>query len=129
VRSTADIAPLEHCQRLGIPEAIFKIVWARQDGKCLCGQDLTLIPYIKDHEPPLGLRPRDDEANNPNRLQLLCFPCNDAKYSADRKKIDHSRRTASKHAEHLTRMAEKYPSRPYQRRGTIRSRGFERRRS
>ncbi len=136
--STATIVPLDHCQRLGIPEDVFIIVWARQGGKCAglsCCQDLSLVPYAKDHEPPLGLRPRDDEANDPERLQLLCLPCHDVKTygdgsprSGDRKQIDHARRAASKHADHLSRMAEKYPGRKYQRRGTIRGRGFERRR-
>jgi hypothetical protein len=127
--STARVPPLEHCKRLNIPQDVFEIVWERQGGKCAtpdCGQDLELVPFAKDHDPPLGLRPSYDEANDPERLQLLCLPCHDDKTkgdgsprSGDRKQIDHSRRTASKHAEHLSRIAEKYPGRPYQRRGTI----------
>lgn len=134
--STAATIPLEHCKRLNIPVPVFKIVWRRQDGHCAdCPQDLRLVPYHKDHDPALGLRPSDAEANDPKRIRLRCIPCHDAKTygdgsprSGDRKQIDHARRASTKHAQHMTRMAEKYPGRSYQKRGAIKNRGFERRR-
>lgn len=131
---SALISPLNHCTRLNIPERIFKIVWQRQDGKCArCPQDLNLVPFIKNHNPPLGLRPSDADANDPQRIELLCIPCDDEQTygngsprSGDRKQIDHARRTAEKEAEHRSQMAAKYPGRKRVKRGTIRSQGFQR---
>lgn len=118
------IEPLKHCERLHIPAKVFALVWTRQNARCPCGADLTSVQFAKHHEPPLGLRPEDADANDPERIQLLCLPCHDRRTPQDISDIAKAFRVSRKQAEHLTRMAEKYPGRPYQKRSKIRSRGF-----
>lgn len=104
--------PFESCQRRWIPRLVRVKVMLRQDGLCAdCGTGLILTRTVFDHRPPLALRERGDDANDPERLAAICLSCNERKTSRDLKEIAKAKRVASAHQEFLEGMSGKVPGR------------------
>jgi hypothetical protein len=100
------------CQRRYLPTKLKAEIMLRQDGRCAdCGTRLILGFFVFDHRPPLALRDKAEEANDPERLAAICWSCNDLKTPKDLKEIAKSKRIAEKHQAFLARQAEKQPGR------------------
>ena len=130
----APLPPDEHCKRLGVPKRVFDLVWKRQAGHCCdCPADLTTVKYIKEHEPPIWMRPKGSDPNDPDKLFLRCVPCDKIKTngvkhrprSGDKGKIAHVRAVRKTHGEFLNRMATKQCGQKREKTGSIRGRGFD----
>lgn len=96
-----------------VPPSVRRMVVERQMGccaacGCLLGPEFTEF----DHHPPLALREKDCDANDPALLQAMCAPCHRAKTSGDLRAIAKAKRLAEIEAQHRAMMSEKVPGRP-----------------
>jgi hypothetical protein len=84
----------------------------RQDGRCAdCGARLILGFFVFDHRSPLALRDEGDDANDPDRLAVICWTCDQQKTPRDLKEIARAKRLADKHQDFLARQRDKVPGR------------------
>jgi hypothetical protein len=103
---------LPRCGRRSLPRRLKAEIILRQDGRCVdCGTRL-IIGFVRfDHRPPLALRDKDADANDPERLAAICWTCDQRKTSKDLKEIARIKRLACKHDEFLDRQRNKVPGR------------------
>ena len=99
--------------RHAIPGRVRQAVVERQQGACarcgcLLGPDFTEF----DHHPPLALRDKNSDPNDPALLQALCTPCHRTKTGADVMAIAKAKRLAEAEFQHRVIMREKVPGRP-----------------
>lgn len=84
----------------------------RQEGLCAdCGTRLILDRIVYDHRPPLALREESDNANDPDRLAAICWPCNRRKTSRDLNEIAKTKRLAANHQAFVENTRSKVPGR------------------
>lgn len=101
------LIPYETCERRYLPTRLKAEIMLRQDGRCAdCGTRLILGFFVFDHRPPLALRDKAEEANDPARLAAICWSCNELKTPKDLKEIAKSKRIAEKHQAFVARQAE-----------------------
>jgi 5-methylcytosine-specific restriction endonuclease McrA len=67
---------------------------------------------VFDHRPPLALRVKGDNANDPDRLVAICTACDQRKTPRDIKEIARTKRLALNHQDFADRMLDKVPGRP-----------------
>jgi hypothetical protein len=85
----------------------------RQQGRCFdCGTRMMLGRIVFDHRPPLALRVKGDNANDPDRLVAICTVCDRRKTPRDIKDIARTKRLAFNHQDFTDRMRDKVPGRP-----------------
>ncbi len=102
--------PFDRCERRWLPGRLRAEILLRQEGRCAdCGTLLILGFFVFDHRPPLALRDREADANDPDRLAAICWTCNERKTPRDLKEIARAKRLAEKHQEHLERQRVKIP--------------------
>lgn len=99
--------------RHGVPGRVRQTVVERQRGTCarcgcLLGPDFTEF----DHHPPLALRDKDSDPNDPALLQALCTPCHRTKTGGDVRAIAKAKRLAETEDQHRALMSKKLPGRP-----------------
>ena len=64
--------PFESCARASVPRCIKAEILVRQYGRCAdCGTRLDVERIVFDHRPPLALRERDADPNDPDRLAAI----------------------------------------------------------
>jgi hypothetical protein len=73
---------------------------------------MILGKIVFDHRPPLALRAKGDDANDPDRLVAICRVCDRRKTPRDIKEIARTKRLALNHQDFTGRMREKVPGRP-----------------
>ena len=86
----------------------------RQKGRCFdCGTRMMLGKIVFDHRPPLALRAKGDDANDPDRLVAICRTCDQTKDTA-RHKRDRAEPSdwRSIIKDFVDRMRDKVPGRP-----------------
>ena len=106
------LVPYDPCQRRYLPTKLKAEIMLRQDGRCAdCGTRLILGFFVFDHRPPLAIRDKAEEANDPERIAAICWSCNEQKTPKDLKEIAKTKRIAEKHQTFLARQAEKQPGR------------------
>jgi 5-methylcytosine-specific restriction endonuclease McrA len=104
--------PFEICERKHLPQRLKAEIMLRQQGCCAdCGTRLILGFFVFDHRPPLALRDKYDEANDPERLAAICWTCDELKTPRDLKEIAKAKRLAERHQEHQERQRHKVPGR------------------
>jgi 5-methylcytosine-specific restriction endonuclease McrA len=104
--------PFEICERKHLPQRLKAEIMLRQQGCCAdCGTRLILGFFVFDHRPPLGLRDKDEDANDPERLAAICWSCDELKTPQDLKEIAKAKRLAERHQEHQERQRFKVPGR------------------
>jgi hypothetical protein len=104
--------PFEICKRKTLPQRLKAEIMLRQQGCCVdCGTRLILGFFVFDHRPALGLRDKDDEANDPERLAAICWTCDELKTPRDLREIAKAKRLAESHQEHQERFRAKVPGR------------------
>jgi 5-methylcytosine-specific restriction endonuclease McrA len=104
--------PFDRCDRRWIPGRLRADILLRQDGRCAdCSTRLILRFFIFDHRPPLALREKAEDANDPDRLAAICWTCDQQKTPRDLKEIARAKRLAEKHQEHLDRQRDRVPGR------------------
>src|SRR5918997_60859 len=80
--------PFEICERKHLPQRLRAEIMLRQEGCCAdCGTRLILGFFVFDHRPPLALRDKHEEANDPERLAAICLACDERKTPQDLKEI------------------------------------------
>ena len=67
---------------------------------------------VFDHRPPLALRAKGDNANDPDRLVAICTVCDQKKTPRDIKEIARTKRLALNYQDFTDRMRDKVPGRP-----------------
>ena len=67
---------------------------------------------VFDHRPPLALRAKGDDANDPDRIFAICRTCDQQKTPRDIKEIARTKRLALDHQDFVDRMGDKVPGRP-----------------
>jgi hypothetical protein len=96
-----------------VPALLRAKIMLRQNGRCFdCGARLMLGRIVFDHRPPLALRARNDDANDPDRLAAICRTCDKQKTPRDLKQIAKAKRLALDHQDFVERMSDKIPGRP-----------------
>jgi septal ring factor EnvC (AmiA/AmiB activator) len=104
--------PFERCQRKILPQRLEAEIMLRQQGCCAdCGARLILGFFVFDHRPPLALRDKHEDANDPERLAAICWACDERKTPQDLKEIAKTKRLAERQQEHLERQQAKVPGR------------------
>jgi len=104
--------PFDRCERRWIPGRLRGAILMRQEGRCAdCGTRLILGFFVFDHRPPLALREKAEDANDPERLAAICWTCDQQKTPRDLKEIARAKRLAEKHQEHLDRQRDRVPGR------------------
>src|SRR4051794_26469185 len=104
--------PFDHCERRVLPRRLRAEIMLRQDGRCAgCGTRLIIGFFVFDHRPPLALREKADDANDPERLAAICWTCDQQKTPKDLKEIAKAKRLADKHQDFVARQQEKVPGR------------------
>jgi hypothetical protein len=104
--------PFEHCQRQYLPQRLKAEIMLRQQGCCAdCGTRLILGFFVFDHRPPLALRDKHEDANDPDRLAAICWTCDERKTPQDLRAIAKAKRLAESHQEHQERQRAKVPGR------------------
>ncbi len=104
--------PFEICERKHLPQRLKAEIMLRQQGCCAdCGTRLILGFFVFDHRPPLGLRDKHEDANDPQRLAAICLACHERKTPQDLKEIAKAKRLAERHQEHQERQRHKVPGR------------------
>jgi len=84
----------------------------RQEGRCAdCRTRLIIGFFVFDHRPPLALRDEADDPNDPDRLAVICWTCDERKTPRDIKEIARTKRLAEKHQDFLERQRDKVPGR------------------
>ena len=84
----------------------------RQQGCCFdCGTRMILGKIVVDHRPPLALRAKGDNANDPDRLVAICTVCDQRKTPRDIKDIARAKRLALNQQDFAERMRDKVPGR------------------
>jgi hypothetical protein len=73
---------------------------------------MILGKIVFDHRPPLALRAKGDNANDPDRLVAICTVCDQRKTPRDIKDIARAKRLALTQQDFVERMREKVPGRP-----------------
>ena len=100
------------CERRSLPGRLKAEIILRQDGRCAdCGTRLIMGFFTFDHRPPLALRDREADANDPDRLAAICWTCDQQKTPQDLKEIARAKRLARKHEQFLARQRDKVPGR------------------
>ena len=85
----------------------------RQQGRCFdCRTRMMLGKIVFDHRPPLALRAKGDNANDPDRLVAICTICDQTKTPRDIKEIARTKRLALNYQDFTDRMRDKVPGRP-----------------
>ena len=99
-------------ERRSIPRRVRAEIMLRQEGRCAdCRTRLIIGFFIFDHRPPLALRDEADDPNDPDRLAVICWTCDEQKTPRDIKEIARTKRLAEKHRDFLERQREKVPGR------------------
>jgi hypothetical protein len=81
-------APFRSCKRQAPPALLRAQIMLRQQGRCFdCGTRMILGKIVFDHRPPLALRAKGDNANDPDRLVAICTVCDRRKTPRDIKDI------------------------------------------
>jgi hypothetical protein len=84
----------------------------RQEGRCAdCGTKLIIGFFVFDQRPPLTLREVGEDVNDPDRLSVICWTCDQQKTPKDLKEIARAKRLAEKHQDFLERQRDKVPGR------------------
>src|ERR1700720_3269060 len=100
--------PFKSCRRLSLPPLLRARIMLRQQGRCFdCGTRMVLGKIVFDHRPPLALRSKGDNANDPDRLVAICTVCNRRKTPRDIKDIARAKRLALTQQDFVERMREK----------------------
>ena len=73
---------------------------------------MMLGKIVFDHRPPLALRAKGDNANDPDRLVAICTACDQKKTPRDIKEIARTKRLALNYQDFTDRMRDKVPGRP-----------------
>ena len=73
---------------------------------------MILGKIVFDHRPPLALRAKGDNANDPDRLVAICTICNKRKTPRDIREIARAKRLAFNQQDFVERMRDKVPGRP-----------------
>ena len=73
---------------------------------------MILGKIVFDHRPPLALRAKGDNANDPDRLVAICTVCDQRKTPRDIKDIARAKRLALTQQDFVERMRDKVPGRP-----------------
>jgi hypothetical protein len=73
---------------------------------------MILGKIVFDHRPPLALRAKGDDANDPDRLVAICTVCDQRKTPRDIKDISRAKRLALNQQDFVERMRDKIPGRP-----------------
>jgi hypothetical protein len=104
--------PFDRCRRRYLPARLKAEILLRQNGACAdCGTRLILGFFVFDHRPPLGIRNREENANDPDRLAAICQRCDERKTPQDLKAIARTKRLALDHQDFLARQRTKVPGR------------------
>ena len=104
--------PFDRCERRQVPGRLRAEILLRQAGRCAdCGTRLILGFFVFDHRPPLALRERGEDANDPECLAAICWTCDQQKTPRDLKEIARTKRLAEAHQDFLERQASKVPGR------------------
>src|SRR4051812_2680324 len=104
--------PFPRPKRRSIPSRTPAEIMLRQEGRCAdCGTRLILGFFVFDHRPPLALCEENDDVNDPERLAVICWICNEQKTPKDLKEIARTKRLAEAHQEFLERQREKVAGR------------------
>jgi hypothetical protein len=110
--------PFDRCRRRYLPARLKAEILLRQNGACAdCGTRLILGFFVFDHRPPLGVRNREENANDPDRLAAICQRCDERKTPQDLKAIARTKRLAFDHQDFLARQRTKVPGRRVPSRG------------
>ena len=105
--------PFRSCKRHSLPARLRTQIMLRQKGRCFdCGTRMMLGKIIFDHRPPLALRAKGDDANDPDRIFAVCRTCDQQKTPRDIKEIARTKRLALDHQDFIDRMGDKVPGRP-----------------
>ncbi len=100
------------CERRHLPARLKAEIMLRQEGCCAdCGSRLILGFFVFDHRPPLALRERHEDANDPQRLAAICWRCDELKTPRDLKEIARTKRLAVKHQTFVAGQRTKVPGR------------------
>jgi hypothetical protein len=106
-------SPFSRCKREAPPPLLRAQIMLRQQGRCFdCGTRMILGKIVFDHRPPLALRAKGDNANDPDRLVAICTVCDQRKTPRDIKDIARAKRLALTQQDFVERMREKVPGRP-----------------
>ena len=104
--------PYDPCRRRFLPARLKAQILLRQNGNCAdCGTRLILGFFVFDHRPPLSVRARDADANDPERLAAICQRCDERKTPQDLKAIARTKRLAFDYQDFLARQRTKVPGR------------------
>ena len=104
--------PFDRCRRRYLPARLKAEILLRQNGNCAdCGTRLILGFFVFDHRPALGIRSKDADANDPERLAAICQRCDERKTPQDLKAIARTKRLALDHQDFLARQRTKVPGR------------------
>jgi cytochrome c553 len=104
--------PFDRCRRRYLPARLKAEILLRQNGACAdCGTRLILGFFVFDHRPPLGVRDKEADANDPERLAAICQRCHERKTPQDLKAIARTKRLAAEHQDFLARQRAKVPGR------------------
>lgn len=102
----------DRCTRRAPPRRLRAEIILRQEGRCAdCGTRLLIGCIVFDHRPPLALRERSEDPNDPNRLAAICRTCDRQKTPRDLKEIARTKRLAIDHQDFVQRMRDKVPGR------------------
>jgi hypothetical protein len=100
-------SPFRSCKRQSLPPLLRAQITLRQQGRCFdCETRMMLGKIVFDHRPPLVLRTRGDNANDPDRLVAICTVCDQNKTPRDIKEIARAKRLALNHQDFTHRMRE-----------------------
>ena len=73
---------------------------------------MILVKIVFDHRPPLALRAKEDNADDPDRLVAICNVCDRRKTPRDLKDIARAKRLAFNQQDFVERIRDKVPGRP-----------------
>jgi 5-methylcytosine-specific restriction endonuclease McrA len=105
--------PFRSCKRHSTPARLRAQIMLRQKGRCFdCETRMMLGKIVFDHRPPLALRAKGDNANDPDRLVAICTICDQRKKPRDIKEIARTKRLALNHQDFTDRMRDKVSGRP-----------------
>src|SRR3954449_11864213 len=96
--------PFAGCKRLWVSNRLRAEIMLRQEGRCAdCGTRLILGSFVIDHRPPLALREKCEDPNDPDLLAAICSTCHRQKTPKDLKEIARTKRLATAHQDFLAR--------------------------
>ena len=102
----------DRCGRRHLPNRLRAEIMLRQNGLCAdCGTRLIIGFFVFDHRPPLALREHGDDSNDPERLAVICWTCDQQKTPRDLKEIARAKRLAEAHQDFVAGMRAKVPGR------------------